>query len=157
MQISSASLNQFKLAFRIQIRVIPKSTKSKNRSVSAIASNASMRIFSPQKIVKYTAKSESADVAQKFVKSLERDIREIYKKFRKSAPEIYSQEERKNYRNSKEYGICKKGFEDDKIRDHCHYTGKYRGAPHSESVWQEAEFYPSYFPQPIWLRLASLY
>ena len=28
--------------------------------------------------------------------------------------------------------ICKKGFSsDDKVKDHCHYTSKYRGAVHS--------------------------
>ena len=26
---------------------------------------------------------------------------------------------------------CKKRFDGDKVRDHCHYTGKYRGALHS--------------------------
>ena len=41
---------------------------------------------------------------------------------------------------SKSY-ICKKGFSTDdddnkkyhKVQDHCHYTGKYRGAAHSTS------------------------
>ena len=86
----------------------------------------------PQKVVEYTAKSEEKDVAQRFVKSLEKDIREIHKKFRKAASQRYNFEERKHFRQSQECWICKKGFAVDKIRDHCHYTGKYRGAAHSE-------------------------
>ena len=43
-------------------------------------------------------------------------------------------EEYKSYKKEKVYCICKKGFstdDDNKIRDHCHYTEKYRGAAHS--------------------------
>ena len=40
--------------------------------------------------------------------------------------------ENKLYRNQKVCHICKKQFSTDvkKIRDHCHFTGKYRGAAH---------------------------
>ena len=38
-------------------------------------------------------------------------------------------EENKSYKNQKVLYVCKKGFStDDEVRDHCHYTGKYRGA-----------------------------
>ena len=48
-------------------------------------------------------------------------------------------EESKSYnKKQKVCYICKKGFSTDsdnkkyhKVRDHCHYTGKYRGAAHS--------------------------
>ena len=46
-------------------------------------------------------------------------------------------EENKSYENQKGCYICKKGFSTDndkkyhKVRDHCHYTGKFRGAAHS--------------------------
>ena len=51
-------------------------------------------------------------------------------------------EEKESYQNQKTCHICKKEFcidEDNKkefklkqkVRDHCHYTGKYRGAAHS--------------------------
>ena len=49
-------------------------------------------------------------------------------------------QENKSYKNQKVCYICKKGFRTDddnkayhKARDHCHYTGKYRGAAHS--IW----------------------
>ena len=43
---------------------------------------------------------------------------------------------RKNYNNQKVCYICKKEFDKSdkkhyKVRDHCHYTGKYRGAAHN--------------------------
>ena len=38
---------------------------------------------------------------------------------------------KEDYNNQKVCYICKKEFIDDKVRDHCHYTGKYRGAAHN--------------------------
>ena len=42
-------------------------------------------------------------------------------------------EENKSYENQKRCYICKKKFTKDnkKVRDHCHFTGKYRGAAHN--------------------------
>ena len=41
----------------------------------------------------------------------------------------------KSYENQKVCYICEKEFSTDKknckVRDHCHYTGKYRGVAHS--------------------------
>ena len=49
-----------------------------------------------------------------------------------------TKEEKKIHREQKVCYICKKGFSTDddnkkyhKVRDHYHYTGKYRGAAHS--------------------------
>ena len=42
-----------------------------------------------------------------------------------------TKEEKEDYNNQKVCYICKKEFIDDKVRDHCHYTGKYRGAAHN--------------------------
>ena len=49
-----------------------------------------------------------------------------------------TEEEKESYKNQKLCHICKKEFctnnnkEMRKVRDHCHYTGKYRGAAHSK-------------------------
>ena len=49
-----------------------------------------------------------------------------------------TKEEKKIHHKQKFCCICKKGFSTDddnkkyhKVRDHCHYTGKYRGAAHN--------------------------
>ena len=44
-----------------------------------------------------------------------------------------TEEENTSYENKKCCYICKKGFNRDntKVRDHCHYTGNYRGAAYS--------------------------
>ena len=48
---------------------------------------------------------------------------------------ILTNEEKESYENQKICYICEKEFCTDKnnkkVRDHCHYTGKYRGAAHS--------------------------
>ena len=43
-------------------------------------------------------------------------------------------EENRSYENQKLYYICKKRFTkgNKKVRYHCHFTGKYRGAAHNK-------------------------
>ena len=44
-------------------------------------------------------------------------------------------QEKESYTDAKTCFICEKPFGNDKnaikVRDHCHYTGKYRGAAHN--------------------------
>ena len=40
-------------------------------------------------------------------------------------------EDETNYQNSQDCWICNEKLDKDKVRDHCHITGKYRGAAHS--------------------------
>ena len=42
-----------------------------------------------------------------------------------------TKEEEEDYNNQKDCHICQKEFIDDKVKDHCHYAGKYRGAAHN--------------------------
>ena len=44
---------------------------------------------------------------------------------------IMTEENEENYRNNNICRFCEKNIESDKIRDHCHLTGKYRGPAHS--------------------------
>ena len=50
---------------------------------------------------------------------------------------IFGKEEREHYNKQTKCWICEKEFNDDgniknvKVRDHCHFTGRYRGAAHN--------------------------
>ena len=45
---------------------------------------------------------------------------------------IMTEEDEEEYRKSKNYRFCEKKLIDNKVRDHCHLTGKYRGPAHSK-------------------------
>ena len=44
---------------------------------------------------------------------------------------IMKQEDEKDFRNNSICRFCEKGILSDKVRDHCHLTGKYRGPAHN--------------------------
>ena len=45
---------------------------------------------------------------------------------------IMTEEDEEDYRNNNICRFCEKFIEADKIRDHCHLTGNYRGPAHSK-------------------------
>ena len=51
--------------------------------------------------------------------------------FLKKAMIPLTKEEEDNYNKENTCYICKKDFNNDKVRDHCHFTGNYRGAAHN--------------------------
>lgn len=83
------------------------------------------------KVVEYTATSEDEDVSQIFVTHLEEEVKKIYSIPKKKM--IFTREDRIVYENSDICWICEEPFkeEDKRVRDHCHYTGKFRGAAHN--------------------------
>ena len=44
---------------------------------------------------------------------------------------IMAQEDEEDYRNNNICRFCEKEILSDKVRDHCHLTGKYRGSAHN--------------------------
>ena len=87
---------------------------------------------SKSKAVEYTATSEDEDVAQIFVNMLEQEVKSIYKDHPQKQM-IFTKIENVKYKKYKRCWICDKGFteKDPKVRDHDHYTGKFRGAAHN--------------------------
>ena len=74
------------------------------------------------------------DCMTKFCKDLREHATKIINYEKKDMiPSTKKEEE--NYNDQKVYYICKKEFDKSdkkhKVRDHCHYTGKYRGAAHN--------------------------
>ena len=77
-------------------------------------------------IVSYTGE----DAVQKFVEMLEEDIKIIANIREKKM--IFGKEEKERFDEETKCWICNKKFDgDDKVRDHCHFTGRYRGAAHN--------------------------
>ena len=84
-----------------------------------------------QKPVLFRARSEDEDVSAIFVEMLERDIKRIQEKFDFSKKMIFSPKDKDDFEKARVCWICQKEFgESKKQRDHCHFTGKYRGAAH---------------------------
>ena len=85
----------------------------------------------------YTARSNDEDIGLHFLKSLRDTVLDLWMKFKYSRAMSFTTKDRINFREAKECWICGKKFsfvdnlEEKIVRDHCHYTGKYRGAAHA--------------------------
>ena len=77
-----------------------------------------------------------------FVKWLEEDVKEIA-----NIPKVnmvFNKEEAEGFNKATKCWICKKDSNDDKVRDHCHFTGRYRGAAHNSCNLEYKK--PKYIP-----------
>ena len=70
--------------------------------------------------------------AEKFLRDLMKDEQELRKSLKKIEPMRMNEIEKESFRLSSHCHICKKRIEDidDKVRDHDHISGAYRGAAH---------------------------
>ena len=95
----------------------------------------------------YTITHKDESVGMAFVNSLEEDIREIYQKFKWKKNLGITLEEEREFQFETVCHICGKLLREDKVRDHCHLTGRYRGAAHSECnlAYKLPDFYPVIF------------
>ena len=89
------------------------------------------KVCLPIKERSYTGKN----VEQVFLKYLEEDIKMIANIPKKKI--IFGEKEKERYNEETRCWICKGEFDDkdknkEKVKDHCHYTGRYRGAAHNE-------------------------
>ena len=84
----------------------------------------------PPKLKLYTKKSEDSEISLKFSKSLQKDLKKIYEEFRNPKIIEMREEDEKDFKYAEKCYACGKEFKEnkEKVRDHCHYTGKYRGA-----------------------------
>ena len=76
-------------------------------------------------------KKEEPDAEDVFVKWLEEDVKEIANI--KPKKMVIMEEEQEQFDNASDCWICGEELKNDnKVRDHCHYTGRYRGAAHNK-------------------------
>ena len=92
------------------------------------------------KPIVYTKKTPDERVSEKFIKHIVKLTHKIYKDYyKKIKPLNLTSQEEKDLQLATKCHICEqKRSRDDKsneifkVRDHCHFTGKYRGAAHNE-------------------------
>ena len=81
----------------------------------------------------YTKLSEDDNVAKIFVEKLVELTKGIYEDFyQKPIKMIVTPETQKEFNNAVVCHICGFTLGKDRVRDHCHFTGKYRGAAHNK-------------------------
>ena len=86
-------------------------------------------VFKPV-LRKYTkTKPEDADAMDVFIKWLEEDVKAIANIEEKEI--IFTEEDRKQFNKASNCWICGEYLGNDRVRDHCHYTGRYRGPAHN--------------------------
>ena len=83
--------------------------------------------------ITYTKTSEDEDISKVFVEKLTELTKGIYNDFYlRPKPLRVTRDEQKSFEEATICHICSKQLKDDKVRDHCHFTGKYRGAAHNQ-------------------------
>ena len=88
---------------------------------------------------------EDEDAMDVFIKWLEEDLKAIANI--KPKKMIFTEEDKERFNKSKICWICDEPFKDNKVRDHCHYTGRYRG-PACNSCnlkYRKPKFIPVFF------------
>ena len=74
-------------------------------------------------------KPEGEDVIDIFIKWLEEDVKAIANI--KPKQMIFTEEDRKQFNKASDCWICGEELGNDRVRDHCHFTGRYRGPAHN--------------------------
>jgi len=84
------------------------------------------------RLVLYTKQTEGENVAEIFVKMFRDEVDQVWSSEVKEM--ILTEQEKTNFEKAAECWICKNPFEDGekKVRDHCHYSGKFQGAAHDQ-------------------------
>ena len=85
------------------------------------------------KPIVYTKKEEDEDVAKIFVEKLTEVTKAIYNGYYLwPKPLKLTKDQQKSFDKAEYCHICDKELLEDRVRDHCHFTGEYRGAAHNK-------------------------
>ena len=105
--------------------------------------------FTKKSPVLFRAESDEENVGEIFMRKLTQFIRQIQKEFKIPKQMIFGKEEKKRFDAATTCWICGGGFDPDdkKVRDHCHFTGVFRGAAHNSCKLQfrKPTFTPVFF------------
>ena len=92
-----------------------------------ISSNES--VYESRKKTYTKTKEEDADAMDVFIKWLEEDVKAIANIEEKEM--IFNEEDKKQFNKASDCWICGEYLGNDRVRDHCHFTGRYRGPAHN--------------------------
>ena len=89
--------------------------------------------FAYGKVINPLKQYRGIDCVSKFCETIMAEAKRLYESAPKKPKDNLTKEQNVEFVTAKECHICFKKFssKDRKVRDHCHYTGKYRGAAHS--------------------------
>ena len=82
--------------------------------------------------VTYVAKDENDEVDKILMEKMIEEVKKVCERFKVPVKIIFDETARKLHENATVCFAGNKELGNDKVRDHCHYTGKYRGALHSK-------------------------
>ena len=101
------------------------------------------------------------DCISKFCETIMAEAKRLYESAPKKPMNKLTKEQNVEFVTAKECHICFKKFspKDRKVRDHCHYTGKYRGAAHSSCNlrYRIPDYIPVVISQLGWIRRAFVH
>ena len=87
--------------------------------------------FAYGNVKKPTTQYRGSDCVEKFCERIISEAKRLYTSFPEKLMVALTKTQLKEYKNATKCHICFKEFKDKgKVRDHCHYTGIYRGAAH---------------------------
>ena len=115
-------------------------TKPGEELHQAVSETHPQRIWLPHKVfcdtlysqnpVTFVKEFNDDDVAQIFLDTLEMNMKDIYTKFKFPKIMIMTIHEKLVYDNSTLCHICSEELGKDRVREHYHLSGKFRGAAH---------------------------
>ena len=105
-----------------------------------------MTLYS-QEPVTFVKEHNDDDVAQIFIDTLEKNINDIYKKFKFPKSMIMTMHDKTAYDNSSLCHICNEELGKDRVRVHCHLSGKFMVAAHEicNLKYNVLKFFPVVF------------
>ena len=106
-----------------------------------------------QQPVTFVKEFNDDDVAQIFIDTLERTSKKFTKKFKFPKSMIMTMHDKWIYDNFTLCHICNEELSKDRVNDHCHLPGKFKGAAHDvcNLKIQGFQVFPSCISQFVWL------
>ena len=86
-------------------------------------------VFKSVKRTYTRTKKEDPNAEDVFIKWLEDDVKDIANIEPKKM--VFTEEDEKQFNKASDCWLCGEELGNDRVRDHCHYTGRYRGAAHN--------------------------